>query len=98
MTENTKHAPTATEVLRDAVANEVSLLVEEIQAAREKDPAAVAALVEALANIKLNVAATAIRVEVNLRRMVAPDEVARRAAAAREKLAGRGPAAGGEEG
>jgi len=94
MSENaneTRKPPTATEVLRGSVASEVSILVEEIQAARGKDPAAVASLVEALANIKLNVTATAIRVEVNLRRMVPPDALSQRAAEARAKLRGLQP-------
>jgi hypothetical protein len=85
-----------TAILQRAVAKELAELDEELDDARDRrDRSGVVTVVEAKARIKLEVAATAIRVEANVRRLLAPSmpEGLRQAAGhALQKLQGLGPA------
>jgi hypothetical protein len=95
--------PSVTEVLTQAVAEEIQDLAEDARLARERgDVPALVALVEAIARIKLDVAATAIRIEANIRQMVLssrlPSGVVEKAAGALAKLRGASAAAPADEG
>lgn len=89
-----------TDLLKASVAEEIAELQEALQAARQReDVQGIALLSGALADIKLQVAATALRVEANLRRMLAgaPGEMTEKALGALAKLRGAprpGPDAG----
>lgn len=99
MTENERHPsppPSPTDVLAEAVREEIAALDEEERECRERqDRVALVAVIEARARIKLDAAATALRVEANLRQMVlratAP-AIVDRATAALAKLRGGAPA------
>lgn len=101
-TEKTQPVPLSpTDLLKAAVAEEIAALHNEEQEARaEGHRGEIVGIIEARARLKLEVAATALRVEANLRRMLAgapAPEMTEKALGALAKLRGGsrpGPNAG----